>query len=100
MRSRRVHGWIPHYRSPTDRNAIDPTWKLLLDEYGMRMGDTICGQDERHRVVARYRGDLVTCQTCRSLIASMIQRAFRVLLGMPEGVVDGGTNGEREDHYL
>lgn len=83
MRPRRVHGWIPHYRSPGDRNAIDRTWASLLAEYGMRMGDTICGQDERRRVVARFHGEHVTCPVCRSLIASMLQRAFRVLAGLP-----------------
>jgi hypothetical protein len=83
MKPRRVHGWIPHYRAPTNHNTIDPSWTSLLAEYRMRMGDTICGQDERRRVVARYRGEHVTCPVCRKLIAAMIVRAFRVLAGLP-----------------
>lgn len=99
-RPRRVHGRIPYYRSPEDADTIDPSWAALLNEYGLRMGDTICGHAVKHRVVARYRGEHVTCGPCQSLIASMIQRAFRVLAGLPTtgdrlwGLTTGPLDGE------
>ena len=97
MSLRRVHGWIPYYRAPADHNVIDPSWTTLLAAYGMLMGETICGQDERRRAVARFRGEHVTCPVCRDLIAAMVVRAFRVLAGLPTDGDDlwGQTRGPR-----
>lgn len=91
MKTRRVHGWIPYYRAPANpakpkhenANTISLTWARLLAEYGMRMGDTICGLPEKRRVVSRFNNDYVTCPQCRTLVAAMIVRAFRVLVGLP-----------------